>query len=245
MGTTSSSPATSPPKARRRRRGLRLALGTGGLALLLTSLIGVLHLPFAAPIAARIFPSACPVRRGTPEQIDRAHALGTAALRSAGTSRAPVRPALVFRLDETRRSDVESWAGRHGISCDSIGGNGNLQRCSKVPAPAVGQADDLGMLEEVTFEFQTSGELVNLQTLRRRLSPVHAARAVGSLAARAAAALGPPSSSGGEPTAAHLSRGFLASYVAVHAFADYRATVSATNLAPTGIMVREEYFSAR
>ena len=37
----------------------------------------------------------------------------------------------------------------------------------------------------------------------------------------------------------------LATYGAEHRFADYRATVSATNLAETGVMVREEYLSAR
>ncbi len=50
---------------------------------------------------------------------------------------------------------------------------------------------------------------------------------------------------GGEPTSSHLGRAFLSSYVAVHGFRDYRATVSATNLASTGVMVREEYVSAR
>jgi len=44
---------------------------------------------------------------------------------------------------------------------------------------------------------------------------------------------------------AKLSQGLLATYVAVHTFTDYRATVSATNLAHTGVMVREEYLSAR
>jgi hypothetical protein len=221
--------------------GVRIAAG----ALALTGLVGVLHMPFAAPLMRRVFPGVCPVMRGTPEQIDRAHAMGASAIRDAAKTSAPARPALGFHLDQTRPSDLAAWASAHGISCGSIAGNPNLQRCTGVAATAVGQATDLGPLEEITFEFQASGELVNIQTLRRKLTPEQAARIATALEETAAATLGDPSTLGGEPTAAHLSRSLLASYVAVHAFKDYRATVSATNLAPTGIMVREEYLSAR
>jgi hypothetical protein len=68
---------------------------------------------------------------------------------------------------------------------------------------------------------------------------------VAALERSAAAVLGKPTSLGGEPTVAHLSRGLLSTYVATHAFTDYRATVSASNLGETGVMVREEYLSAR
>ena len=224
----------------------RLAVRAAGVGVLLTGIVGVLHLPIAAPLLRTISPAfACPVRRGTPEQIDRAHALSSAALRRSATAAAPTRPALGFVLDETRRGDMQAWASRFAISCASIGGNDNLQKCTSVPAAAVGEPDDLGVLEEVCFEFQASGELVNVQTMRRHLPAGTAATTVTRLERRAASALGEPSTEGGEPTTAHLGRSFLSTYVAVHAFTDYRATVSATNLAATGVMVREEYLSSR
>jgi hypothetical protein len=225
---------------------MRFGVGAGGSLLLVTGLIGALHFPFAAPLLRKIFPGAvCPVMRGTPAQIDRAHAIGAAAIRRDASSPAPTRPALGFQLDRTRKSDLDAWAAKNQVSCRAIAGNENLQRCSNVPPAAVGEADDLGALEEVTFEFKSSGELTNVQTLRRHLSAARAARAVAELEHSVGAELGAPSTVGGEPTVAHLSRGLLATYVAVHVFTDYRATVSATNLAPTGMMVREEYLSAR
>lgn len=202
----------------------------------------------AAPLLRKISPAfACPVRKGTPEQIDRGSALASAAIRDSASAVAPVpvRPALGFELDQTRKSDVAAWASRPKVSCANIGGNDNLQKCTDVSAAAVGESDNLGALEEVCFEFRSSGELVHVQTLRRHLPPSAAAHAAERLERNAAFALGEPSTVGGEPTPAHLGRGFLSSYVAIHAFKDYRATVSATNLAPTGLMVREEYLSAR
>jgi hypothetical protein len=244
--TAPSSDASVPAAAApRRHRLIRIGVRVAAGALTLTGLVGVLHMPFAAPLLRLVFPGVCPVMRGTPEQIDRAHALGAAAVRDAAAAPAPSRPALGFHLDQTRRSDLDAWARSHGVSCGSIAGNDNLQRCTGVAAAAVGQSSELGPLEEITFEFQASGQLVNVQTLRRKLTPEQAARIAAALERNAAATLGDPNTVGGEPTVAHLSRSLLASYVAVHAFKDYRATVSATNLAPTGIMVREEYLSAR
>ena len=220
-----------PPRGAARwvRIGARVAAGS----LLLTGLIGALHMPFAAPLLRAISPSfVCPIRRGTPEQIDRGHALGAAAIRISATTSAPHRPALGFELDESTHDDIKAWAARYGVACASIGGNDNLQKCTDVPAAAVGEAASLG-------------PLVNVQTLRRHLAPADAARIAGELEHGLAPALGAPTTAGGEATTAHLGAAFLRSYVAEHAFTDYRATVSATNLAPTGVMVREEYLSAR
>ncbi|HEX4405948.1 MAG TPA: hypothetical protein VH560_14020 [Polyangia bacterium] len=206
----------------------------------------MLHMPFAAPLLRKVMPGGiCPIMRGTPEQIDRAHAVGATAIRASASAMAPVRPALGFTLDTSTKTDVAAWAKGHDVTCKSIAGNETLQRCTDVPAAAVGEPDDLGPLEEATFEFNASGWLVNVQTLRRRLSGAKAATTASALEIAAVAALGTPTTLAGQPTAAHLSSGQLATYVAAHVFRDYRATISATNLAPTGVMVREEYLSAR
>jgi hypothetical protein len=225
---------------------MRVVIGAGATSLLLTGLIGLLHLPAAAPLLRAISPaSLCPIRHGTPQQIDRGHDLGAAAIRSSASSAAPARPALGFALDGTRRGDLDAWAASHKVSCASIGGNDTLRKCTAVPAAAVGQPDELGALEEVSFELRSSGELVSVETLRRRLEPARAAEVAAALEARAARDVGAPSKVGGEATAAHLGHGPLSSYVAEHHFTDYAATISATNLAPTGVMVRERYVSTR
>lgn len=228
------------------RRLLRAALRVGAAALLLVGVVGLLHMPFAAPLLRRISPaSLCPVTRGTPEQIDRSHAIGAAAIRASTTTSAPSRPALGFDLDRSTRADLDAWAQRHGIACASIGGNANLQRCGEVPAHAVGAPASSGALEEVSFELRSTGVLVNVETLRRRLTPEQAVAIVAERERAVIAAVGPPSNVGGDATVAHLSHGYLSSYVAEHTFADYRATVSATNMASGGMMVREQYLSVR
>ncbi len=214
-------------------------------ALLFTGIVGALHMPFAASLLRAISPAwACPIRRGTPEQIDRAHAMGAASIRASASEAAPARPALGFALDQTRRADIDAWAAKYGVSCAAIGGNENLRKCTKVPAEAVGQPSSMGTLEEITFELSSSDALVNVQTMRRGLSPETAAATSAALEARMASTVGAPATVGGEPTAAHLGKSVLSTYVAVHQFTDYRATVTATNLASTGVMVREEYISA-
>ncbi len=238
--------AANAPARPLSRRLARAGVGIGVGALALTGLIGVLHLPFAAPLLRMIrIGAVCPLTRGTPEQIDRAHAIGGAAIHASATASAPARPALGFTLDQSTRADLDAWATRHGLSCSSIGGNANLRRCTDVPASAVGEPEVLGVIEEVAFELRGTGELVNVETLRRGLTPARAALVTSDLERTAASTLGEPGRSGGQATAAHLAHGYLSSFVAEHVFTDYRATVSATNMGKTGVMVREQYLSAR
>lgn len=224
----------------------RIVVATGAAALFLTGLVGVLHMPFATSLLRKISPaSLCPITHGSAAQIDRAHAIGGAAIRASATTIAPARPALGFELDKTTRADLDAWASKNGLSCENIGGNANLRRCSDVPASAIGEPDRLGTLEEVSFELRSSGELVDVETLRRQLTPEQAAVVAAQLERTAASELGAPTQSGGEADSAHLGHGFLASYVAEHTYSDYRATVSATNMGKSGVMVREQYLSVR
>src|SRR5690242_20242589 len=62
-----------PSVARVARPLTRWAVRAGVVTSLLTGLVGLMHLPAAAPLVRRILPaSVCPLTRGTPEQIDRA-----------------------------------------------------------------------------------------------------------------------------------------------------------------------------
>ena len=228
----------------------RLAYAMAGAAAF-TGLVGILHLPFAAPLLRKISPAAlCPIQRGTPDQVDRAHAIAAAGKTNAGATAAPVRFALGFELDRTTRGDVTAWGEKNAISCSQIAGNETLMRCTDVPLAALAGSspsavDDVRTYEEVTFAFRSTGELVNVQARRRHLSADAASKLAGSIAARTEKALGRPSTVGGEPTAAHLSRGALSTFVAQYAFSDYEASVAATNLPPYGVMVREQYISLR
>ena len=211
----------------------------------ITALVGVLHMPFAAPLLRALPGAVCPLTKGSPEQIDRAHEIGAESIRRSAMKAAPIRPALGFELDRSTKADLDAWAAKHGVTCKNISGNETLQRCSDVPPEAVGHDPSLGRLEEVTFEFRATGTLTTVQTMRRSLTNDQAAATARWLEDRLAGQLGPPSTSGGEATAAHLGHGLMSTFVAEHSFTDYRASVAATNLAPTGVMVREAYISAR
>lgn len=222
----------------------RVLVGTGAAAVLLTALVGVLHMPFAKALLRRLSPaSLCPVTHGSAAQIDRAHAIGAAAIRASASRRAPSRPALGFVLEKTTRAELDAWAKLHGLSCGDINGNPTLRRCNDVPAAALGEPESDGPVEEVAFELRGTGALVSVQTLRRGMDPARSADVARGLERSAASALGAPTKSCGEPTTAHLAHGFLASYEAEHAFQDYRATISATSMGKRGIMVREQYLS--
>ena len=224
----------------------RIGMRAGAAALALTGLVGVLHLPFASRLLRAISPaSLCPITHGTPDQIDRAQAAGAATLQAESLTAAPARPALGFVLDRSTRADLVAWAKTHGVTCADLNGNANLQRCLDVPASAIGENPATGPLEEMTFTFRSTGEMTNIETLRRGLAPARAAAIAGELEANLERVLGAPTKSGGAATEAHLSRGGFVTYVVEHGFHDYHATVSATNIPGTGVMVREQYFSVR
>lgn len=221
----------------------RAAWGAFGV-LASVGLVGALHLPFAAPLLRAISPAGlCPVTRGTPAQIDRARAIGAAAIRAEATADAPARPALGFPLDA--RFDVAEWARTHGVQCAAIGGNANLQRCNDVPAAAIPAPSSQEPIEELDLELRATGELANVQTMRRGLAADRAATLVSSLESGLGSALGAPSKVAGVADAAHFADRPLATYVAEHAFRDFRATVSATSFGARGTMVREQYVSTR
>lgn len=240
---------TIPARAQRAVPLRRFAYAVAAVAVF-TSVVGALHMPFAAPLLRRVSPAAvCPVQRGTPEQVDRAHTLSAAA-KAKTTTAAPARFAMGFELDRTTRRDVAAWGEKNRLSCSKLAGNESLIRCVDVPvsafeASSAAAVEGVGAYEDVSFVFRSTGELVNVQARRRHLSADAASKLAASLSLRAEHALGAPTTVGGDPTAAHLSRGALSTYVAEFAFSDYEATVAATNLPPHGVMVREQYISLR
>lgn len=219
---------------------VRIAYWTFGVALVLTVMTGLLHTRAGRPLLAKLG-FGCPVRAGTPEEVDRARAFG--AQRFQGQPKAPARPALGFAFEQTTLEELEAWAAHHHVRCEKISGTETLRACSDVPPAAIGQPDWFGPAEEVSFGFRATRTLASISTLRRRLGVAHANAIAKELSARFQQSLGVPHVTGGENEPAHFSKGPLQTYMNEWKFIDYGATLSEVRLADTGIMIREHYLS--
>jgi hypothetical protein len=152
--------------------------------------------------------------------------------RLRGPAAAKARPALGFGLEITTRADVEAWARKHRIACESRR-EGALLLCEAVPASAVSPGAT-GTYDELAFGFRLRDlRLVNLTALRTGLTPGAAGGELRRIAARLEDALGAPSKEiAGDPA------------VVAHRHADYLAEVSAMSLRGRGHALREHYMSA-
>lgn len=189
---------------------------------------GVLHLPGARSLLRRA--GGCPIPRATAAQVEAAQARAFRVLR--GTATAKSRPALGFGLEISTRTDVESWARKHRIACESRR-EGAILLCDAVPASAVSPGAT-GRYDELAFGFRLRDfRLVNLTALRTGLSPRAADGELRSVAARLGNMLGAPAKAvAGDPA------------VLVYRHADYLAEVSAMSLRGRGHALREHYMSA-
>jgi hypothetical protein len=217
------------------RRGLiiggSIAAALGGLlwlghGVLRRGALGKEGCPFSAPIS--------------PEQAEALRARAMLPLRGEGI--APARSALGFTLGTTTRGDVSDWAVRQGVGCEPEPG-ANALRCAGVPAadPEEAGASGEGAKGNLYALFDPSGHLVALDVMRESSPGETAARRFDAVRDRLAAALGPPSASWGEATAAYLGARPLRQAAAQFRFADFAADVTATNLAGRGIVLREQY----
>lgn len=220
---------------------LRKVLIVAPLAVLtLAGFIGVLHMPFARPLAQPLLGllgMSCPVR-ATPEEVEAARRVSARAAR--GSRPSPSRPALGFALDRMTRSDVDQWAKANQIAC-SEQQKGTVLRCTSVPAKALGQRGDA--IDDVSFAFEPKNmTLVTVTTLRNQLNPTTAAIAWNQIAGELKATLG-EGRLVGTPSAQYLAAGHLRTALVEYRFSDYIANVSATNLGER-VAVREHYMSA-
>jgi hypothetical protein len=213
-----------------------VGLALGGIVVL----GGVLHLPAARPLLARLG-APCPVRTVSAAEVDAARGPALAALR--GEAKAKSRPALGLRLDATTAGDVAAWAKANRLSCVAPRKAPDTLSCTDVPAEALGLPASHGRVPDVALAFDARGVLVAVDALRRGLSPREAAEAGTALVGRLSAELGAPSERAGDWTAEHLG-GPLHTSIVRFRFRDYVATVTATHLPGTGVILREQYLSA-
>jgi hypothetical protein len=130
----------------------------------------------------------------------------------------------------------------------SHGAEGELDLDGSGAGDGVGESDlaavrDLG--GEVTFAFNPSGHLVSVDLLRSRVPAPTAARLFTQRAAALRSVLGDPAVAAGDATSTHLESGPMRTARLVYRFSDYIATVTAMNLPPGGVALRELYQSAR
>lgn len=220
------------------RGGIQVAAGAVALA---ATVVGVLHLPFARAMLARV--GGCPVMgaRMTAQEMERARHIALATER--GERAAPHRPALGFALDATTLADVRAWA--RGERADCRDPHPGLVVCVHVPPGAVGGDAAEGAIDELVLGFDTQGRLVNETTLRAHLSPGAASRAATTIVASLEAQLGLPAKSAGGFDPAHL-RGSPSSSISTvsYRYTDYVADIVTMSLPDSGSLIREHYMSA-
>jgi len=215
---------------------LKWTVRLGGTALGATALIGLLHMPVARTLLARI--GGCPFAGATPQEVERAQDRAFQVLR--GSSPARHRPAMGFALETTTRKEIERWTRAHGLSCESSQGD-TLVTCERVPAGAL-IPGATGRFDQLAFGFRLADHrLVNVSSLTIGLEPGAAAGLLTSAASRLEAALGAPANKR-LPPADWDAQG--PAYVA-YRYSDYLAEVSAMNLPGRGVALREQYLSMR
>jgi hypothetical protein len=207
----------------------------GVVAIGSAALIGLVHLPAARPLLARLS-VLCPVR-ATPAEVEDARRTAVRKLR--GTDPAPDRPALGFALDSTTLAEVREWATRAAIRCEASMQD-TLLKCDAVPADALPGGS--GTFDEVAFGFRLADHrLVNLTTLLTGLDVTTASSRFNEIASALEAALGPSTRNRLPPPSWDASGPVFVEY----RYADYVASVSAMDLPGRGVVLRGHYLSAR
>ncbi len=222
------------------RRIVRALVGVAAVASLAVGGVGFLHTSAGKPLLMKI--GGCPAAKVAPADVERARDRSVVATR--GEASAPARPALGFRLDETRVGDVRAWATRRGLSCVERR-EGTLFQCAQVPASALPGALAEGVTyADVSFGFRASdGTLSAVTALSTKMTAEDGA----ARARRIAGALeeqGDAPRIVGELSAAHLTRGRWATAQVEARYVDYLVDVTATS-APDGVAVYERYTSGK
>lgn len=244
-----------------RRAAFRRALAVGGTLVVATAAIGLLHTPLGRPVLvglARLtgLGGGCPAARVTAAEVDRLRHIGLVTVR--GTERAPARPALGFRLDETTVAEAEAWATRSGVTCTTAKHGLVSLHCQSVAAeqlPDAAAGDrrapgaELRTIEDLALTFDPGGRLIAVDGFSRGVPLEIAAAVYAASTERLGSALARPDGASPEqepaersPTLAEVARTPLLTATRRFRFADYVAILSVSHL-PSGIAVREQYLS--
>lgn len=217
-----------------RRRLFQLFGATAALGVAFVAVVGVAHTDFGRPLL-RYVPGmgACPLDTATLTAEDRIRVRGEQLAALAGEGEARSRVALAFELGTTTRADIDVWATAHELHCAP--GRSLALRCDDVPAAALGERS----FDEVSFEFDTTGVLLTVESSGHAADAASAAEYVARRDISLRAVLGEPTIVHGDAVAASVARGPLSQISREFRRSDVRAQVMATNLGRGRYGVRE------
>jgi hypothetical protein len=228
-------------------RVLRVLLAS---ALVLTAVVGAAHTRAGRPLLVWMGAvvrhaggtGGCPLgydRAATPAQKEAARA--RFAVSHGGTVPAPLRPALGFALDTTRRSDVTGWASSHGLTCAPGKGPADLS-CTGVPDSLLPAAFRGMGTETLWFVFGAEDRLIALTAIGSARRPEAVSATFTSLTRDLDGETGAPARIDQDPSAAGLASGLLHQATAEYRFRDYYAVARETNTG-SGYALTQEYHS--
>lgn len=217
-----------------RRKVPRVLVWSGAFAVVATVVVAALHTPFVMHLVAGGGDGAsCPFGAdrdpGTPQQRDaNRHA---ALQRLKGDGAAPSRPAGEFALGRTTRADLLAWARGRGTSCRPGRDRRGLQ-CD---------VDRSSARSVIYADFDRADVMVGMMSMTYSRDAEAASAGLASARAALQGVVGAPTRKSGDATAAYLAARPLRQARAEYRRANYFASLSATNLGPSGYLVSQVY----
>jgi hypothetical protein len=227
------------PTTRRDRwiRGLKVGAAA---TVLFVGFVGFLHTNAGRPLLAAAG-IGCPAMRVSPAEVESVRQRALTTLR--GTTPASERPAFGLVLDKSTEAELIAWTKASGLACDAAARPTRNLTCRGVPASSLPMAPAGSDFDEVNFNFFPDGRLLGVETLRRHLSSVEAARLFTTITETLTAKIGGATERAGDATAAYLGGGAMHTAFARYRYSNYLATITAMNLSGR-IALREQYQSA-
>ena len=156
---------------------------------------------------------------------------------------APKRPAFGLTLDQSTLKDGQAWAKERALTCTDRKRGYTYLQCSKVAPRAIGESYSAAPIDLLVLTFGSKGTLIGVQTYRRGVTGQVAEEILKRGGEQLAQELGPPTQvSGDSNAAAFQGQGFASAQVNYH-FRDYLATLTASTLPGSGVVVMEKFYS--
>lgn len=205
----------------------------GAASVGIVGLMGLAHLPVARPLLLALSGESCPVGMDkvlSAEQQVAARETSVAPLRGAEPARS--RPAFGFKLDETSRTDIKTWASSHNVTCTEMG---VMFNCTGLPPGAM---EFPLSFDSASFQFDSQERLVGITVRQSDVSAEVALRQLSDTAASLSESVGPVTSERGQTSAEWLGKGMLSQRSSELRYSDYRAQITATNVGQGRVVFR-------
>lgn len=230
------------PRAGSSTRTIRIfAKAAGAITIAFVAFMALVHTKQGRKLLAPIYGAKCPIGSSSPEDIEAARS--GAARTMVGDKPAPARPVFGFALEKTTPAEVLAWAKAKSLACTEER-ESTFIKCTNVPADAVTPALDGPAISELAFVFEPKKKtLVNAAAYFNDLSPEVGAARGKATALYLKAAVGVPERELGSFDGAYLRAEVFRQAQVAYRFSDYVVTVSATQLRPGQVVVKEHYMA--